>query len=151
MDYLDQNPDNQHNVNDQQVAMWGHLIGLLSCMSGFFGIIGTVIFYFVNQNKSAFIKQHAANALNFQITYFLSSMLVALLMVGALFGSLSSFQTTNSADNATGIIAAFSGIGISAIVLFALFIINVVCCIKAAIAANKGEIWNNPMAITLIK
>jgi uncharacterized protein len=151
MDYLDQNPDEQHNANDQQLAMWGHLIGLLSCMSGFFGLIGTVIFYVVNQNKSPFIKQHAANALNFQITYFISSVLIGLLMVGALFGSLFSAQTTHSADNATGIIAAFSSIGISALVLFTLFIINVVCCIKAAITANKGEIWHNPMAITLIR
>jgi uncharacterized Tic20 family protein len=146
MDTLDNLPNEKQNSNDYQIAMWGHLIGLLSCWSGFFGIIGTVIFYVVNQDKSVFIKQHAAQALNFQITYFLSSMfitfLVGTIILGSMFGNLNNFG--NSA-------VFFSTMGTGVIVGITFFIINLIGCIKSALAANKGEMWHNPMAITLIK
>ena len=149
MDTLDQTPNEQSNPNDHQIAMWGHLIGLLSCMSGFWGLFGTIIFYVVNKDKSFFIRQHATQALNFQITYFLCSMFIALLIGTVFLGSMFSNRAdfTDSGSSAM----FFSTLGTGVITGFALFIVNLIGCVKSALAANKGEMWHNPMAITLIK
>lgn len=153
MDTLDQNWDNKPTSDDNQMAMWAHLIGILSCMSSFLGIIGTLVFYLVNRDKNPFVRQHAAQSLNFQITYFIASLLVGLLMIGSVFGSFFKASTTNAPFEANDNFGAglFAGIGITVIISFILLIINVVICIKGAISANKGEMWKNPLALNLVK
>lgn len=155
MDTLDQNWDNKPTSDDNQMAMWAHLIGILSCMSSFLGIIGTLVFYLVNRDKNPFVRQHAAQSLNFQITYFIANILIGILFLGSLFGSFfkasqSNFESTN--DFST-IVAPnfFAGISLIFVVTGALLVINVVVCIKGALSANRGETWKNPIAFNLVK
>jgi hypothetical protein len=53
---LEQKWNENMPLNDNQIAMLGHLIGLLSCLSGVYGLIGTIIFYFVCAGKNAFVN-----------------------------------------------------------------------------------------------
>lgn len=157
MEALDQNWDNKPTSDDNQMAMWAHLIGILSCMSSFLGIIGTLVFYLVNRDKNPFVRQHAAQSLNFQITYFIANLLVGLLMVGSLFGSFfkatannSTFEGNDGIGAATGA-SLFAGIGIVLIINVILLIVNLIICIKGAVSANSGETWKNPIALNLVK
>jgi uncharacterized protein len=145
MDLLEQNLNEQPSANDNQLAMWGHLIGILSCINGLWGILGilgTVIFYAINQDKSRFVRLHAAQSLNFQITYFLCFILMTALVAMVIFGNVASFS--NSAFT-------FSTMGAAIVTGIIFIVINLVGCIKSALAAQKGGYWHNPMAITFIK
>lgn len=153
MDILDQVQGNEPNRNDMQLAMWAHLIGLVSLLSGFLGLIGTLIFYFVNKDRHNFVRQHTAQALNFQITYFLAGLVIAFFTVGSLVGSFAGIARDaasheNPALPAAGLVAGF---GLIAIVGVAMWVTNLVICIIASMKANKGESWKNPIAIPFIR
>jgi uncharacterized Tic20 family protein len=147
METLDENNKNMPSADDNQMAMWGHLIGLLSCMNGFYGLIGTLVFYLINRDKNPFVKHNATNALNFQITFFIISMIIGFLFISLLLGS---FLASNQGF-ATSTPSIFAGVGVTFIMNTAFFIINLIGCIRAAMAANKGGIWQNPLAVTFFK
>lgn len=148
MDILDQVPGNEPNRNDMQLAMWVHLIGLVSLLSGFLGLIGTLIFYFVNKDRHNFVRQHAGQALNFQLTYFLVGLVIAAFTVGSLVSSFAGIARDTTPVPTAGM---FAGFGLVAIVGIGIWICNLAICIIAAMKANKGETWRNPIAIPFIR
>lgn len=86
------------------------------------GFVGALIIYLVSKEK-AFVLEQSREALNFQIT-----MLIAWIAAGVL---------------------SFVGIGI---ILYPLIsIVNIIYCIIAGMAANKGEHYKYPFAIRLVK
>jgi uncharacterized Tic20 family protein len=89
----------------------------------FFTFIGPLIVYLVFKDRSAFLKDQGAEALNFSILYSI------VYLVGA-------------------ITTAFI---IGLVILPVAFIGALVLCIMAAIAANKGELYRYPVNWRLIK
>lgn len=89
----------------------------------FFNFLPALIGYLVLKDRGPFIKHHTATALNFQIT------LVIAYAIGAV----------------TSIII------IGLVILFAAWIASIVFSIIAAVAANRGEYYTYPVAITFIK
>ena len=89
----------------------------------FFNFLPALIGYVVLKDRGPFVRQHTGTALNFQIT------LVIAYAVGAV---------------TTLLIIGFLSIATAAIA-------NIVFSILAAVAANKGEPYEYPVAIKFIK
>jgi uncharacterized Tic20 family protein len=98
------------------MALLAHLLGLLV------SFLGPLIIYLVKGHESAFVKHHAAEALNFAITVFIAVVVSALLML-VLIGFL-----------------LLPIVGIGALILQ----------IMAAVAASRGEWYRYPVNIRLV-
>ena len=96
---------------------------------GFLDIIVPAIAYVVFKDKSAFLKDHVKQQLNFQLTNLLVLAVAVIVSVMTL---------------GVGLIVA-----IPAVVLF--FVTDIVCSIRAALAATRGEEYHFPFAIDFLK
>lgn len=89
----------------------------------FFNFLPALIGYLALKDRGPFVRQHTTTALNFQITLAIAGLV--------------------------GVITTFIVIGI--LILIAAGIVNLVFSIIAAIAANKGEYYEYPIAIKFLK
>ena len=88
----------------------------------FFNFLPALIGYVVLKDRGPFVRAHTTTALNFQIT-----------LAIAIFA---------------GIVTAIIGIGI--LIIIAASVLNIVFSILAAVAANRGENYSYPLAITFV-
>ena len=102
-------------VNDKNLGILAHVLGLLTSW------VGPLILFLMAETDE--VKQHARNALNWQISY-------AIYIIA-------------------GFILVFVIIGI--FVLAVVVILDIVFCIRAAIKASKGEVWQYPLTIPFVK
>jgi len=103
-------------TDPRTMAMLAQLLGLLT------GFLGPLIIYLVNGEKDPFVRHHASEALNFQITLFIAYLVSALLML-VLIGFL---------------------------LLPAVIVGAYVFGIMATLAANRGEWYRYPINIRLV-
>ncbi|ANP72582.1 DUF4870 domain-containing protein [Cryobacterium arcticum] len=87
-----------------------------------FSFLPALIGYIVLKDRGPFIRAHTATALNFQITLAIAGFVGGILTV----------------------------IGIGFLILAAVWILNIVFSIIAAIAANKGEWYSYPLTIKFL-
>ncbi|MBI2145292.1 DUF4870 domain-containing protein [Candidatus Woesearchaeota archaeon] len=103
------------NSNDKVLAVMTHVLGI------FTGFIGPLVVFLVTKSKP--VKRHARNALNWQLSrliYTLVSVVLVLVLVGFVF-------------------------------LMILSLVNLVFCIIAAVRAGNGEEWEYPLSIRFLK
>ena len=103
-------------TDDNSMAMLSHLLGLLVSW------IGPLIIYLVRKDQSPYVRDHAAGALNFELTMFigyLASMFLMFFFIGFL-------------------------------TLPAIYVVSLIFHIQAAVAANKGKHYRYPIAIPFI-
>ncbi len=105
--------------------------------------VGTVgwavplILYLVHKDKSPFIRQASAGALNFAITTFIANVVAStLFFIGITLGIL---------------IVPLILCVLGALIWAALFVIVVVVPILATVAANRGEAYTYPMTIRFFR
>lgn len=89
----------------------------------FFGWVVPLVAYLVLKDRGPFVRAHTATALNFQLT-----MLIAAIVGGIL----------------TLVVIGF-------VILVAVWALNIVLPIIAALKANKGEWYEYPLAIRFVK
>ncbi len=115
-------------------ALWFHIgvlvmAALTSWAAGIAGAVTALAVYMIAPLGSAFVKDHAREAFNFNTTMFLLSVI--------------------------GYILAFVTLGVGLLVIapiaVILMVVWVVCTILAAVAAGKGERYHFPFAIQFIK
>ncbi|AGW41494.1 hypothetical protein O159_14310 [Leifsonia xyli subsp. cynodontis DSM 46306] len=87
-----------------------------------FNWIPALVGYLVLKDRGPFVRAHTATALNFQITLF----------IGYLVGWITSF------------------VGVGLIILFAVWVVNIVLSIMAAMKANQGTNYTYPIAIKFV-
>jgi uncharacterized protein len=87
-----------------------------------FNWIPALVGYLVLKDRGPFVRQHTATALNFQITLF----------IGYVIGWITSF------------------VGIGLIILLAVWVVNIVFSIIAAMKANQGQYYVYPIAIKFV-
>ncbi|AAT89278.1 hypothetical protein ATY41_10410 [Leifsonia xyli subsp. xyli] len=87
-----------------------------------FNWIPALVGYLVLKDRGPFVRAHTTTALNFQITLF----------IGYLLGWITSF------------------VGVGLIVLFAVWVVNIVLSVIAAMKANQGADYTYPMAIKFV-
>ncbi len=100
--------------------LWATLIHIGGIIIGF---ISPLVGYLVLKDRSAFVREHARQALNFQLT-----MLIAYVI---------------------GYILFIVIIGI--VVVLAVWVVIIVFSILAAMAANRGELYKYPLSIQFVK
>lgn len=103
-------------AGDTSMAVLAHVLGI------FFPIIGPLVIYLIEKDKSAFSRNQAAEAFNFGITYFIGYVASAVLMF----------------------------VCIGYVTLLLVFIGSIVLHIVAAVAASKGEWYRYPINLRLI-
>ena len=89
----------------------------------FFSFIPSLIAYLVLKDRSPFVRQHSATALNFQLTMLLASFIGGVLTI----------------------------VIIGIFIIIAVAIVVIIFSIIAAIAANKGEPYKYPMSIQFVQ
>lgn len=130
--------DESADRSERQFAMFNHLAGLLSLADfTFLGVIATVVMWLSRRDDSEFLDDHGKEAVNFQIS------LLLYVVFGVVAAVLFAIMTL--------------GIGAPLLVIFGplgavfLFVLRLVGCISAAMAANRGEFYRYPMCIRLIR
>ena len=101
---------------DTTWAVLGHLSYFV------LGIIAPLVIYLVKKDSSPFIRQHAAEALNFHITLTIAVIVSAILVI----------------------------VVIGIFMLFAVLIAGAILAIIAAVAAGKGQPYRYPMTLRLV-
>lgn len=89
----------------------------------FFGFVPALIGYLVLKDRGPLVRQHTATALNFQLTMLIASIVGGVLVL---------------------LIIGF-------LILLAVSVLVIIFSIIAAVAANKGELYEYPLAIKFIK
>jgi uncharacterized Tic20 family protein len=113
-------PTRQSDNSDTTMATLSHILALLMGIVTGFGFIVPLIIYLTSDEEIT--KRNAANATNWQISLIIY-VIISLFL--ALF---------------------FVGL----IMMFVLLILNVVFCIKGAVKASDGEIYNYPLTIDFL-
>jgi hypothetical protein len=106
-------PDPRSGANDKSVALWAHLGSLL------FGILVPIVIFAVKKDESPFVRHHALEAINFQLTM-LIGYVVSIILIIVLIGLFT---------------------------VLAVWILSIVLSIVAAAAANRGEWYRYPLTI----
>jgi hypothetical protein len=88
----------------------------------FFGFIPALIGYLVLKDRGPFVREHTATALNFQITLAIASVV--------------------------GWVLIWVAVGV--LILIAVWVVNIVFSIIAAVKANAGQPYVYPLAIRFI-
>jgi uncharacterized protein len=107
---------------DRNWAMGAHLSAFIAAYIAL-GFLGPLVVLLVRGDRSRFVRQHAVEALNFNLTvliYIAISVILALLLIGL-------------------------------VMLVALGILYVVAVIMAAVRANAGEMYRYPLTIRFVK
>ena len=124
---------------ERSTAMWAWLTAILVSMfvCGL-GFVGPLIILNTNNSRSSFIRAHAAESLNVQITVAIASLGAAavgfLTLIGTLFVPFSFFA---------GFLALLLPLGVS--------VYGLVISIIGAVRANNGEMYRAPVAIRFVK
>ena len=102
--------------SDRSIAILVHISML------FFGFIGPLVVYLIYKDKDAYVRHHAAEALNFSITIFIA-FFVSFILTAVLIGLF---------------------------MILAVAVLAFVMPIVAAVAASKGSYYRYPMTIRLV-
>jgi uncharacterized Tic20 family protein len=106
-------------MNPSDEKLWATLIHVGGI---FLGFLPALIGYLVLKDRGPFIRQHAATALNFQLTMLIASVIGGILTI----------------------------VIVGIFILLAVGIVVIVFSIIAAIAANNGQPYTYPLAIKFV-
>ncbi len=117
LDYEDENTDYNPTQDEKTVALLSHVLTFIACF------LAPLVIYFVKKEESEYVRDHAIESLNFQISIFIYILACIPLMLI--------------------IIGIFFMIAIGALA----FIFVIIATIKA----SEGKMYRYPLTIRLIK
>ncbi len=118
----------------------GRTLAVLAHVGFFlFSIFLALIFYLAEGKKNRFIQHHAREALNFQLT-------LAMVSIITMFAIVSSIVLTALANGVPSAIFFFVFP-----VMFAAYVFGIVVSIIGAVKAYRGEWWRYPISIRFIR
>lgn len=115
-------PTTEVSKDDKNLAVLCHLLTFCGYVIPFGNIVGPLIIFLIKKDQSPFIREHAVEALNFQISLTLYAIISAVLVI---------------------IVVGF-------LLLAAVAIVGVVFTIIAAISASEGKTYRYPLTIRLV-
>jgi len=119
------------SAEERNWAMIGHLSGLLGLITGGFGnVIGPLVVWLIKKDTMPFAAQQAKEALNFQLTWMIAAVVIAIVSIPL---SL--------------IIIGVFGFIIAALIPVVSWIFSVI----AGIQAGEGKAYRYPMTIRMVK
>jgi uncharacterized Tic20 family protein len=115
--------DPHADSGERTYASFNHYIGLLSLVDQTaLGLIGAIVMWAVKHKESPFLDDHGREAINFQL-----SLLLYLI---------------------AGTVLSFGGLTVILVPLF--FVLRLIFCIKAGLAASRGEFYRYPVTIRFL-
>ncbi len=118
-------PPGQQPLAPDQERLWAMLAHLLSFVAAylFLGFVAPLVVMLVFGPRSAYVRAHAVESLNFNLSWLLYAIVAVILIV----------------------------IGIGILILIALGIAYVVLIVIASIRANNGEFFRYPLTIRFVR
>ncbi|MAN28029.1 MULTISPECIES: DUF4870 domain-containing protein [Mesonia] len=150
------------SINQKTISSIAHL-GAFSKYFFPFGNFLVPIFIWVLHKKYPFVSAHAKQSLNFQISLFLYTSILAtiaimgLVVLGINFGTLDEFYFSTGNDfvisNQSPLFAMpfIVFLGIVLILAIGIFALEVLCVINAAMKAGEGKTYQYPLTIPFLK
>ncbi|THD68036.1 DUF4870 domain-containing protein [Robertkochia marina] len=151
---------NKHQMN---LAAIIHISTFSKYFIPFGNFILPLILWISNKDRSEFIDENGKNALNFQISILLYSLFLGIICIPfVLFTAFDFIQLANILEHNTHDIdlpvqslydlsVGMIPVGIAGLLIFGLFVLDVLCTIIAGIRASKGISYNYPITINFIK
>jgi len=146
--------------NHNNIATYIHLGTFSKFVIPLGNFIVPILLWTVNKEKSSFIDRHGKEAINFQLSILLYTVILGTLSVPFfifnIFGDVSLFDFMNfdsfhlNFSNPGGF-RTLIGASFVGIVACIGFFLEIVCVITASLKANKGESYNYPITINFIK
>lgn len=147
--------ENNHQKN---IATFIHLSTFSRFIIPLGNFIGPIILWVANKDKSEFVDAHGKQAINFQISILLYSIIIGLLTVPFFifnifkqidFIDINAFENISiNLDKPSPLLyigGAFAGLAIIA------FLLELVFIIKASLTARDGELFTYPLTIHFLK
>lgn len=131
-------PTQPSTMSAEDERTWGALshagaVVAMICSAGFLGFLASVAVYVIHKDRGPFVRAHAANSLNIQITMFIWLVVLGILTIPI---ALLTF-----------------GLGLVVMVpaLVAAFVVAGILHVVGAIKAYNGEWWNPPFTPRFVK
>ena len=125
-------------MSPQQERTWGAIshagaVVAMICSAGFLGFLASIAVYVVHKDRGPFVRAHAANSINVQISMFIWLVVATVLYV------------------VLGIVT----LGIGFVLFLPVFLVPLVVAgilhVIGAVKAYNGEWWNPPMTPQFVK
>lgn len=147
--------------NEKNMATYIHLSTLSQYIVPFGNYIFPIIIWSSKKDESNFIDENGKNAINFQLSIFLYTMISLVIAVPLFIYSIfSNTSITNINEGSEFIIDNLSAGNISGIVILAILTVLLFCFLKiiefiliiyASVKASNGETYKYPLTINFIK
>jgi uncharacterized protein len=130
------NPPSTMSAEDERtwgaVSHAGAVVAMI-CSAGFLGFLASVAVYVIYKDRGPFVRSHAANSLNIQITMFIWLVVLGILTIPVAIFTL--------------------GLGLVVMLpaLAAAFVVAGVLHVIGAVKAYNGEWWNPPLTPSFVK
>lgn len=121
--------DGSATPSDRNFALFTHLSGLLVFLDFFTGVAATLaalVLWLLGRDRSPFAEDHTREALNFQLSTWIWTLIGVVLFIPTLSISLW-------------------------LVLLVIVILRLVGALMGAVAANRGELYRYPMTFRLLR
>ncbi|WNM17791.1 DUF4870 domain-containing protein [Flavobacterium capsici] len=148
-------------TNEKNTATFIHLSTLSQYIIPFGNYIFPIIIWSSKKNESEFIDMNGKNAINFQLSMFLYTMVAAVIAIPVFIYSIFNNTTiTNIHDGRDFIIDHFHAGNVSGIVILAIITVLLFCFLKviefiliiyASAKASNGEAYKYPLTVNFIK
>ena len=140
--------------NEKNTSFLIHLSAYLSYVFPFGGVIGPLVMWSINKDKSAYFDENGKEAVNFNLSYtlyvFILGMVAFPFAFGSFFRNMRYLDNFNNIDFHINFNDLFGFLSIASIISI-VFAIRFVLIIVAAIKANRGEIYKYPLTINFVK
>jgi hypothetical protein len=153
--------DSSINQHQQNLAAIIHLSTFSKYVFPFGNFILPIVLWMSNKKDSTFIDENGKQAINFQISILLYSIILGLISIPVFFNfafnftnifdilahNTHEFKLENLSDFSGNLILLF----VVAVISLVLFVLDIFAVISATIKANKGETYSYPLSIQFIK
>lgn len=132
--------------DEKNWAMAAHLASLAGFAFPFGNIIGPLVIWLVKKDESEFVDEQGKESLNFQITFILTYFII---IIGFLFITL---LVGGFSHNSSIFLGTFlSSIFLIFALYFAIYILQIIFIIMAALKVNEGKHYRYPINIRFFK
>lgn len=124
-------------AEDKQWATWSHFGGII-------GPLPSLIIFLVFKDRGAFTRQESKEALNWQITWFATFIILNIILA-----IISSIMWATATFGSLGVIGLVTGV--IGFIAWLPYLANIVFSIMGGMKVNGGSSYRYPFAVRLIK
>jgi len=141
-------------TNDNNNAFLIHISAFAGYVFPFGSVLLPLILWNVKKDHSKLLDQHGKEAVNFNLSYYLYSIILVITLLpftfGAFFRNFRHFSDFDRFDFNFNITNLFGFVGFSSLISV-LFLAKFILIIVAAIKASRGELYHYPLSINFLK